>query len=58
LIATWCQGIVSAGRSTGDVSLRRLSRLFLFSIDTLVDMLARAGIHIDLVFSAERQGAA
>ena len=29
-----------------------------FSIDTLVDMLARAGIHVDLVVSALRQGAA
>jgi predicted XRE-type DNA-binding protein len=32
-------------------------RIDLFSIDTLVDMLARAGIHVDLVFSALRQGA-
>ena len=33
-------------------------RIDLFSIDTLIDMLARAGIHIDLVFSTARQGAA
>jgi predicted XRE-type DNA-binding protein len=33
-------------------------RIDLFSIDTLVDMLARAGIHIDAVFSTARQGAA
>jgi predicted XRE-type DNA-binding protein len=33
-------------------------RIDLFSIDTLIDMLARAGIHIDLVLSAARQGAA
>jgi predicted XRE-type DNA-binding protein len=33
-------------------------RIDLFSIDTLVDMLARAGIHVDLVISAARQGAA
>lgn len=33
-------------------------RIDLFSIDTLVDMLARAGIHVDLVFSTLRQGAA
>jgi predicted XRE-type DNA-binding protein len=33
-------------------------RIDLFSIDTLVDMLARAGIHIDVVFSPARQGAA
>lgn len=33
-------------------------RIDLFSIDTLIDMLARAGIQIDIVFSAARQGAA
>jgi predicted XRE-type DNA-binding protein len=33
-------------------------RIDLFSIDTLVDMLARAGIHVEVVFSAARQGAA
>jgi predicted XRE-type DNA-binding protein len=33
-------------------------RIDLFSIDTLVDMLTRAGIHIDIVFSTARQGAA
>ena len=33
-------------------------RIDLFSIDTLVDMLARAGVHVDLVFSTLRQGAA
>ena len=33
-------------------------RIDLFSIDTLVDMLTRAGIHIDIVFSTTRQGAA
>ena len=33
-------------------------RIDLFSIDTLVDMLARAGIHVDLVFSPLRQGVA
>lgn len=33
-------------------------RIDLFSIDTLIDMLARAGIHVDLVISAARQGAA
>lgn len=33
-------------------------RIDLFSIDTLVDMLARAGIHVEVVFSATRQGAA
>lgn len=27
-------------------------RIDLFSIDTLIDMLARAGIHVDVVFSA------
>jgi predicted XRE-type DNA-binding protein len=31
-------------------------RIDLFSVDTLLDMLARAGIHVDLVFSALRQG--
>ncbi|MEA2563897.1 MAG: hypothetical protein QOH06_5401 [Acidobacteriota bacterium] len=33
-------------------------RIDLFSIDTLIDMLARAGIHVDLVISTARQGAA
>lgn len=33
-------------------------RIDLFSIDTLVDMLARAGIHVEVVFSAARKGAA
>ena len=33
-------------------------RIDLFSIDTLIDMLARAGIHVDLVVSTARQGAA
>jgi len=33
-------------------------RIDLFSIDTLVDMLAPAGIHVDLVLSSLRQGAA
>ena len=33
-------------------------RIDLFSIDTLIDMLARAGIHVDIVFSNARQGAA
>jgi predicted XRE-type DNA-binding protein len=33
-------------------------RIDLFSIDTLIDMLARAGIHVDVVVSAARQGAA
>jgi len=32
-------------------------RIDLFSIDTLVDMLARAGIHVGLVLSGLRQGA-
>lgn len=32
-------------------------RIDLFSIDTLVDMLARAGIHVDVMLS-EEQGAA
>jgi predicted XRE-type DNA-binding protein len=27
-------------------------KIDLFSIDTLIDMLARAGIHVDVVFSA------
>jgi len=30
-------------------------RIDLFSIDTLVGMLARAGIHVDVVFSTVRQ---
>lgn len=29
-------------------------RIDLFSIDTLVDMLARAGIHVELVFSRQQ----
>ena len=33
-------------------------RIDLFSIDTLVDMLARAGVHIEVVFSTARRGAA
>jgi predicted XRE-type DNA-binding protein len=33
-------------------------RIDLFSVDTLIDMLARAGIHVDLVVSTVRQGAA
>ena len=33
-------------------------RIDLFSIDTLIDMLARAGVHVDVVFSTLRQGAA
>jgi predicted XRE-type DNA-binding protein len=33
-------------------------RIDLFSVDPLVDMLARAGIHVDLVLSALHQGAA
>jgi predicted XRE-type DNA-binding protein len=33
-------------------------RIDLFSIDTLVGMLARAGVHVDVVFSAVREGAA
>lgn len=33
-------------------------RIDLFSIDTLIDMLARAGIHIDIVCSTAHQGAA
>ncbi len=33
-------------------------RIDLFSIDTLVGMLARAGIHVDIVFSTVREGAA
>lgn len=33
-------------------------RIDLFGIDTLIDMLARAGIHVDVVLSAARQGAA
>jgi predicted XRE-type DNA-binding protein len=33
-------------------------RIDLFSIDTLVDMLARAGIHVEVVFSTARRGAA
>jgi predicted XRE-type DNA-binding protein len=33
-------------------------RIDLFSIDTLVGMLASAGIHVDVVFSTVRQGAA
>src|SRR5262245_41066188 len=33
-------------------------RIDLFSIDTLIDMLARAGVHIDLVLTTSHQGAA
>lgn len=33
-------------------------RIDLFSIDTLVDMLARAGVHVEVVFSTARKGAA
>ena len=33
-------------------------RIDLFSIDTLVDMLARAGVRVEIVVSAARQGAA
>lgn len=33
-------------------------RIDLFSIDTLVDMLARAGVQVDVVFSTLRRGAA
>ncbi|HEY3568045.1 MAG TPA: XRE family transcriptional regulator [Thermoanaerobaculia bacterium] len=33
-------------------------RIDLFSIDTLVGMLARAGVHVDIVFSSARKGAA
>lgn len=33
-------------------------RIDLFSIDTLIDMLAKAGVHVDVVVSAARQGAA
>jgi predicted XRE-type DNA-binding protein len=33
-------------------------RIDLFGIDTLVDMLARAGIHVEVVLSPARQGAA
>lgn len=33
-------------------------RIDLFSIDTLVGMLARAGIHVDVVLSIARKGAA
>ena len=33
-------------------------RIDLFSIDTLIDMLARAGVHVDVVLSTARQGAA
>jgi predicted XRE-type DNA-binding protein len=33
-------------------------KIDLFSIDTLVGMLARAGIHLDLVLSTTRRGAA
>lgn len=33
-------------------------RIDLFSIDIFVDMLARAGIHVEVVFSPLRQGAA
>jgi predicted XRE-type DNA-binding protein len=33
-------------------------RIDLFSIDTLVGMLARAGIHVEVIFSSARKGAA
>jgi predicted XRE-type DNA-binding protein len=33
-------------------------RIDLFSIDSLIDMLARAGVRIDIVFSTAHQGAA
>src|SRR5436305_11354552 len=33
-------------------------RIDLFSIDSLIDMLARAGVRIDIAFSTARQGAA
>lgn|SRR5262245_33191039 len=33
-------------------------RIDLFGIDTLIDMLARAGVHVDVVLSPARQGAA
>jgi predicted XRE-type DNA-binding protein len=33
-------------------------RIDLFSIDTLVGMLARAGVHVDVVCSSTRKGAA
>lgn len=33
-------------------------RIDLFSLDTLVGMLARAGVHVDVVFSAAQKGAA
>ena len=33
-------------------------RIDLFSIDTLVDMLARAGVHVEVSFSTARRGAA
>src|SRR3954454_500635 len=33
-------------------------RIDLFSIDTLVSMLARAGIHVNVVLSSARKGAA
>lgn len=33
-------------------------RIDLFSIDTLVDMLARAEIHVEVAFSTARRGAA
>ena len=33
-------------------------RIDLFSIDTLVSMLARAGIHVDVVLSSARKGTA
>ncbi|HEY9015862.1 MAG TPA: helix-turn-helix transcriptional regulator [Gemmatimonadales bacterium] len=33
-------------------------RIDLFSLDTLVGMLARAGVHVDVVFSAAHEGAA
>jgi predicted XRE-type DNA-binding protein len=33
-------------------------RIDLFSLDTLVGMLARAGVHVDVVFSSAQKGAA
>ena len=33
-------------------------RIDLFSIDSLIEMLARAGVRIDIVFSTAQQGAA
>jgi predicted XRE-type DNA-binding protein len=33
-------------------------RIDLFSVDTLIEMLARAGVHVDIVVSMPQQGAA